>query len=159
MILAQRNSYRLEERGGFFYVISNEARYCPVCHNLLYRSGTRQRVWRVSEDEKRILIILRLYCESCDKTHRELPDCIVPYKRYGAQIIEDIVVSNEPDQNLPCPPGTVRRLRDWWDAVKVLFLNVLLTLTEIYHVEFGNPPAFCETVRAVANSNRWCFAH
>jgi len=53
--------YRLEEQGGFFYVITMETSYCPICQEMLIRRGTRQRVLFKSEEEKQILVIRRLY--------------------------------------------------------------------------------------------------
>jgi hypothetical protein len=126
---------------------------------MLYGRGTKQRVNWLGEDEKRILIIRRLHCKQCDRIHHELPDCIVPYKRYGASIIKDIVIENTQTQDIHCSTETIKRIRDWWAVVYPYFLNILLTLVEKYGVEFGIPPAFREIVRAVANSNNWVFAH
>jgi hypothetical protein len=109
-----------------------------------------------SDSEKQILIIRRLRCEHCKRIHHELPDCIVPYKRYGTLPIEAIV--SGADKKV-CGDNTARRIRAWWEAVKPYFLAILLTLVARFGVSFGNPPAFREIVRAVANSNNWVFAH
>ena len=149
--------YRLKERGGFYYVIPLAASYCPICQSLLVMRATRQRVIWVNEEVKKILVIRRLHCENCNRIHHELPDCLVPYKRYGAKIIESIAANNTKDA--PCPIGTVRRLRGWWAAVMPYFLNIIKSLVEKFGVRFGEPPAFRETVRAAVNSNNWVFAH
>jgi len=149
------NSYRLENKAVFLFVVALESRYCPVCQTMLMQRGTRKRVLCKSDSEKQMLIIRRLRCESCKRIHHELPDCIVPYKRYGASPIEAIV--NGADE--VCGNNTARRIRAWWETVKPYFLAILLTLVERFSVSFGKPPAFKEIVRAVANSNNWVFAH
>jgi hypothetical protein len=114
------------------------------------------------DDEKQILIIRRLYCKKCDRLHHELPDCIVPYKRCGADEIKNIISGKEAEKHPTKRIGgenTIRRIRGWWEAVKPYFLSILLTLVARFGVSYGNPPAFKETVRAVANSNNWVFAH
>ena len=110
-----------------------------------------------NEEEKRILIIKRLYCKECGTYHHELPDCLVPYKRYGAEIIEHIT-DNRTYESVLMPSGTVRRIRKWREVVMPYFLNIIKSLIEKFGVRFGEPPAFRETVRAVVNSNNWIFA-
>jgi hypothetical protein len=139
-----------------------ESSHCPLCQTVLQIRGRRERQVRKSEEEKEILIIRRLYCAKCDRLHHELPDCIVPYKRYGADVIERVINGKEAEQQTKrntCGANTIRRLQGWWETVKPYFLNILLTLTARFGVSFGKPPAFKETVRAVANSNNWVFAH
>lgn len=121
MVMVMSFNYRLEKRGGFYYVIALAASYCPICQSLLVMRATRQRVIWISEEVKKILVIRRLYCENCNRIHHELPDCLVPYKRYGTKIIESIAVNNTKDA--PCPAGTVRRLCGWWEIVKAYGMN------------------------------------
>ena len=149
--------YRLVEQGDFFYVQSLETSHCPICELILLVRGTRQRGLIISDDEKQTLVIKRLYCQDCKRIHHELPDCIVPYKRYSADVIENIIS----DQGVaaPCPADTVRRILRWWAVVIAYFLHILQTLETKLGVSFGKPPAFREIVRAVANSHNWIFAH
>jgi hypothetical protein len=156
MVLTAKDSYRLDEQGGFFIVIALDSSHCPVCQTMLLMRAARQRVRWKSEEEKEILIIRRMHCETCDCIHHELPDCLVPYKRYDAKAIENIVNNKEGGI---CPADTAGRIRRWWDAVRPYFLQILLILAEKFGVSFGEPPAFKETVRAAANSNNWIFAH
>ena len=160
MVIKEKEDYRLDKQGGFFVVIVLNESYCPICQCVLSIRATRQRViWEGDTDaEKGILIIRRLYCEKCARIHHELPDCVVPFKRYSAEVIENIV-DGQAAKDTPCPDGTARRLRGWWEAVKAYFLCILLTLTEKFGVSFVKPPTFRETVRAAVNSNNWIFAH
>jgi len=103
-------------------------------------------------------MIRRLRCEICGKIHHELPDVLVPYKRYGADVVENAISGKCSAKYGSVSAETVRRFRCWWEEVEVHFLNVLLTLV-VTGASFGNPPTFREKVRAVANSNNWIFAH
>ena len=159
MVLKSKESYRLDEQqGGFFIVVALEASYCPTCQTILLMRATRERVCWKGDAEKIILIIRRLYCETCNCIHHELPDKVVPFKRYSASVIEKIA-HGQAIKDAPCSEGTARRLRCWWKSVKPYFLYILTTLIARYGVSFDKPPAFKETVRAVANSNNWIFAH
>ena len=153
-------NYRLDEtrQSGFLYVLSYESSTCPICREHLIVRETRQRVCWLRDEAREILIIRRLYCEKCNSIHHELPDCLVPYKRYSAEVIEG-VVSGKPNKECGCTDNAARKLRRWWAAVLPYFMSILSTLSEKFGVNFGKPPAFKEMVRATANSNNWIFAH
>ena len=155
-------NYRLEEKGGLFYVIAMETSHCPICQGMLYKRGTRRRAVSKNEEDKHILSIRRLYCERCKCIHHELPDCVVPYKRYGTEVIENIVTNDTQtkvhEEPASCSDGTKRRILGWWTAVMHYFLSVLQTLSQKFKVSFSSPPAFKELVRAVTNSNNWIFS-
>jgi hypothetical protein len=159
MVLKGKESYRLEVRGGFFIVIALDESYCPVCQSVLSFRATRRRVlWKGDTDtEKDIMIIRRLYCERCKCIHHELPDCVVPFKRYSAEVIENIV-TGQTTKEPPCSDCTARRLRAWWKSVKPYFLRIMQALAEKFGTRFGKPPSFREIVRAAANSKNWIFA-
>ena len=38
-----------------------------------------------------VFSLRRFHCESCQKIHLELLDCITPYKQYGSQVINDVI--------------------------------------------------------------------
>ena len=63
--------------------------------------------------------INRLKCtnEKCRRLHNELPDCMIPYKHYGSDIIEDVVDEvvgpDDPGtENYPCE-ATMKHWK-WW---------------------------------------------
>jgi hypothetical protein len=105
-----------------------------------------------------VLLIRRLYCENCRKIHHELPDCLVPYKRYEADVIES-VIKGKTARGCGVRISTVHHFRKWWNAMKQYFFNVMDTLVAKFGVSYGSPPAFRETVRATTNSNNWTFPH
>ncbi|MEW5785724.1 MAG: DUF6431 domain-containing protein, partial [Bacillota bacterium] len=47
--------------------------------------GSRKRTFINEAGEREILIIRRLRCKNCKRVHHELPDIIVPYKRYNSE--------------------------------------------------------------------------
>lgn len=70
--------------------------------------GSRPKVWFKSSGEKVKLVIRRLYCEACRRIHHELPDRLVPYKRYDAENIEG-AVSERPRTDIAADESTLRR--------------------------------------------------
>ena len=142
----------------YFAVITKEASCCPVCHEELGMIGTRERVrWKANYVQHKLLI-RRLYCENCHKIHHEIPDCLVPYKRYEADVIEG-AIEGKPANELGVSDNAVYRFRCWWGAVETYFSDILEMLAAKYDVSFGSPPTFREAVRAATNSNNWTFAH
>lgn len=77
------------------------------------------RVHKEAGGKKSWFSINRLKCtnKNCGKLHNELPDCMIPYKHYGSEIIEDVVdeVVGPDDietENYPCE-GTMKHWK-WW---------------------------------------------
>jgi hypothetical protein len=76
-------------------------------------------VYKTAGGKKNWYAINRLKCtnKKCGKLHNELPDCMLPYKHYGSQIIEDVVdEAVGPDdletENYPCE-ATMNHWK-WW---------------------------------------------
>lgn len=84
----------IEVKNGIDRVRSESAVYCPDCGMKLLFHGTCKR--KVREQEKTRCYVLRvLFCKSCKRTHRELPDFIVGYKRYSRDELCEIVMNEE----------------------------------------------------------------
>src|SRR5699024_11920458 len=66
-----------------FFVESSAISYCPVCGEPLSYRDSCVRIMRLEGGRKRRFLIRRLKCSSCGRIHRELPDCLVPYKHYA----------------------------------------------------------------------------
>ena len=60
---------------------------CPECGGYLKYYDTVRRIVRSKYRSTRRLYVRRMKCEECCKLHRELPDCVYPYKHYEAEII------------------------------------------------------------------------
>lgn len=100
-----------------FFVISEEDTVCPECGSPLCRRDKKRRIYKEAGGKKQWFLINRLKCTKCKKLHSELPDCIIPYKQYGADIIEDVIdgVRTADDletEDYPCE-GTMKHWK-WW---------------------------------------------
>lgn len=54
------------------------------------RDSKRRKV-KNEVGESFIFSLRRFYCGNCQRIHLEIPDCIVPYKQYSRQAIDNIV--------------------------------------------------------------------
>jgi hypothetical protein len=119
------------------------------------------------------LVIRRLYCEACRRIHHELPDRLVPYKRYDAESIEG-AVSEPPRTDIAADESTLRRWKCWFLAWAVYASGCLQSIA----MRFGLPVVSSsarpqsalqllgrfvgdaagwlkQAVRPIANSNLW----
>ena len=100
-----------------FSVRSRETPVCPHCGcKLVYRDRTR-RHYRLEGGEKVWFMLRRLKCPHCGKLHRELPDLLVPYKHYLAEIISGVLngvvqADDEDSEDYPCEQ-TMERWKQW----------------------------------------------
>ncbi|MCD7866789.1 MAG: DUF6431 domain-containing protein [Clostridiales bacterium] len=116
--------YFLELKPGTdtYYVRSRTEEICPFCDGKLKVIGSRGRKVLRRDGSSGHLIIRRLRCGSCRHIHHELPDILVPYKRYDAETIENVVISfsdinksiEKTSSDYPCEVSTAMRLRAWF---------------------------------------------
>jgi hypothetical protein len=139
-------------RRGKKYVRSEETINCPICGGKLNVIGSRSRMILGSVGTPMTIIIRRLRCKECGKIHHELPDIVVPYKRYGAETIEKIIGGET--RGVAIEESTLRRVRHWWRSCHLYFVSVLASLEWKYGVEFEKS-APRDIVRAIVNSNLW----
>ena len=88
---------------------------CPLCHGLLTVSGSRPRTRRPPDGTRQILIIRRLYCAACERIHHELPDCLVPDKRYDAESLETFATEGR-TAAIAADESTLQRWEAWFSA-------------------------------------------
>ena len=143
---------RIDERGRT-HILCYECHVCPVCGFTLQVIGIRERKYIDSGGITCILVIRRLRCKSCRVIHHELPDILVPYKRHCAKTVKNIV--DDKPESTCCDDRTAKRIKAWWEACRLYFENVLVSLSEKYGVVFSQRPAPREIVRAVVNANLW----
>ena len=60
---------------------------CPNCGGILLYYDTVRRINLSKNRLKRKLYIRRLRCNKCRSLHRELPETVLPYKQYEAEMI------------------------------------------------------------------------
>lgn len=126
---------------------------------------------RHSDGDRRTLIIRRLKCGRCGRLHHELPDIVVPYKRYDADTIEEVLSGKETNPSFPCETSTAVRLRVWFLLLRSYFEGTVRALRFLYRQDIALQeelaalaslePAGMENgwlkrlVRVIVNSGRW----
>ncbi|WP_353744764.1 DUF6431 domain-containing protein [Acetobacterium sp. MES1] len=65
--------------------------YCPDCQSILQHRDYRLRIMKTEGGTKQFIQIERLKCNHCERLHNALPDFLVPYKHYVAQIISGVL--------------------------------------------------------------------
>lgn len=79
-------------------------------------------------------------CEQCQRIHHELPDILVPYKRYDRDSIEKMIT--EPSPSVAADESTLRRIRNWFSVWIVYALHALSAMEKrlaITEGELSNP--------------------
>lgn len=130
---------------------------CPYCRGKLYVHGTCRRKVRDAEENCTVLRLRVLACRDCGKTHRELPEGVVPYKRYGSAAI--CQMKENPD-DCDTESRSIRRITAW--------LTAFLSFAEKYleglkHTGFAVPELTGTAlklrldyyVRTVVNTGEW----
>ena len=107
-------------RKRIFLIESSAISYCPVCGEPLIYRDTCKRVMLLEGRERRVYVIRRLKCRKCETLHRELPDILVPYKHYAAEVVsgvlEGCITSEDEDcAEYPCQT-TMYRWQRWLAA-------------------------------------------
>lgn len=157
-----------------FFVRSMERIPCPCCGEHLYVIGSRRRKYVTSQSVPQVVQIRRLRCIHCGRIHHELPDILVPYKRYASEAIEP-VVAEEDSLSVAVDESTITRWRQWFTECAEYFAGCLESLRirfghgsaegpsdlslsvlrRIWHY-VGNAPAWlARVVRPIANTNQW----
>lgn len=135
--------------------------------------GSRERVWYQSSGERSKLIIRRLWCKVEGKIHHELPDILVPYKRYDAESIER-VISESVQDDVAVDDSTIYRWKSWFQSWVGYAIGCLQSISIRFHisVEEESTPSqsvlqslgrfvgmafgwLSRVVRPIANSNLW----
>lgn len=74
-------------KGSICYIMGTEDIPCPVCGGRLFVHGTCKRKVKDETEQVQELRLRVLECKECGHTHRELPEELVPYKRYSAEAL------------------------------------------------------------------------
>lgn len=71
-------------------VAVNESK-CPICGGELVGYDTVERTVITKKRITYKILLLRRKCKICNKIHTELPEDIIPYKRYEAEMIYGVI--------------------------------------------------------------------
>ena len=108
---------------GLIYIISSEVHICPKCGGELRVKDYRERQGWTKYGDKPKYQLRRLQCEECGAIHIELPNILLPYKRYNAETIECVL--NGEDWNCVASIRTKKRWLGWYDRIwmPILYLQ------------------------------------
>ncbi|HRC96061.1 MAG TPA: DUF6431 domain-containing protein [Coprothermobacter proteolyticus] len=157
-----------------FFVRSEEQNPCSCCGGSMKVIGSKRRKYINGIGEQVVLVIRRLQCSHCAKVHHELPDILIPYKRYGSESIE-AVVSGESELTVAADESTVNRWKRWFEDISNYLASALVSiairyclnsvgdesdlpqspLQRIWQLVGDSPHWLARTVRPVANANCW----
>ncbi|WP_281272479.1 DUF6431 domain-containing protein [Paenibacillus taihuensis] len=152
-----------------------EAVLSPCCGVEMHVIGSRKRKIVGGGGDHRLLLIRRMRCNQCRKIHHELPDCIVPYKRYESECLEQVVTQSETASTVAADDATLRRWKDWFQEQSTYLLGALRSIAFRFHLNpveklsvpsqsthqaFGHyvgdaPGWLARIVRSVVNTNLW----
>ena len=128
---------------------------CPNCQGDLKPYDRCKRGLIDGEGVKKMYWLRRLHCKACAKTHRELPDIMVPFKRYSAAVIESVIEGKA--RSVPYDERTRQKFRAWYKAVKSHLQGIWQQQVK---QGFASPdiiPNFVSLVRATVNSGNWLY--
>ena len=133
MIIIHNYDLQSKYSSDFLYVKSHETNVCPFCGGALKVEGSRRRSYLAYDGTKKELMIRRLRCTNCNHIHHELPDILVPYKRYDSETIENIIsVNEEHKDDYPCELSTAVRIKLWFYFLKCYFESTLEALKTMF---------------------------
>jgi len=168
MVIISDYSLEINSISGFIKVKSHETSLCPHCNGRLKACGSRKRGLKKTDGSNSKYIIRRLQCNTCKMIHHELPDVMVPYRRYESDAIEN-VLSVESIGDATYFPGeekTARRIRLWFYLLKDYIEGSIQGISALYGVDItlcvplfplkGQPAGWLKViVRSLVNSGRW----
>lgn len=148
---------------GFSYIITIPGcdPDCPFCQERLTAHDWNKRYERCLDGTVKEYRVEDRICLKCHKMQRLLPDFLVPHKHYGSEAIEEMI-SNDMDNTFNKYPDTgneftVKRCKEWWNAMKPYFLAVVMSLAEMFGNAYQKAVGFREIIHDVTNSCRWSF--
>ena len=105
-----------------------------------------------------------MQCRQCRKTHRELPDWIIPYKRCSVEMYAEIAVwseTKEKDKKVCCDGTTITVVRLWVEWFLNYARHIVEAMKNLYPgfspIPDNKPLADRLTyfVRLTVNSGNW----
>ena len=114
----------LKIQSAVFLVRSMEQVLCPCCGGDFMVIGSRRRKYIRSSGESCSLVIRRLRCRQCNRIRHELPDILVPYKRYDSESIVAVVTGSSA-LSVAADESTIIRWRSWFQTHSSYFLGCL----------------------------------
>lgn len=137
-----------------FVITGTETIRCPICRGDLKPYDRRKRSAVNSDGKKNRYVLRRLRCQSCLKLHLELPDTLIPYKRYEVQVIEQVITGTA--GQIPYEERTRQKIRHWYHQAHQHLSGFWRSISSGLSSP-GRSPELIELVRAIVNSGMWLF--
>ena len=109
-VMVSLSRFKKIHKGDLIIIVAQEILSCPCCEGDLFVRGTCHRKAINSAGTRYAYRLRVLQCRNCQRTHRELPEPLVPYKRYDGEAI--LFIENTPSQ-APCDFRTVELIQNW----------------------------------------------
>lgn len=134
----------------------------PCCGKSMSIIGTRDRKSKERSGETQVYNIRRLRCDQCGRIHHELPDFLVPYKRYESECIE-LVLTNPSTRDVPADESTLFRWFEWFYRFVDYWFNCLISImlrtdqemSPLNLVSVNSETALQKIGQLVGNSPKW----
>jgi hypothetical protein len=107
----------LKRTNKVFFIKSAEEISSPCCNEKLKVIGSRSRKYIKSDGSHHTLIIRRMRCIACRKIHHEIPDILIPYKRYDNESIEATLTTKN-ELSVAAEKSTIKRWISWFNSLK-----------------------------------------
>lgn len=114
-------NYNSSYGNGVWFYENRDKPTCPLCGSRLFSHGTCRRR-TITEDYLEIHHLRVLKCRKCKRTHRELPDTIIPYKHYGRELISSIIAGKA---KYGYDASTRYSLMQWFSVLLLLAVSFL----------------------------------
>jgi len=137
-----------------YYIHADEPLCCSCCGGAnIIKKGWRRRGSIDRLENFSVLMVRRVKCKGCGKTHHVLPDIIVPYKHYNTEAIEKIIRGNA-DETF-CSESEINRTKSWWVRMKRYILEKAESLIEIGRTQITPDSKLTLIARTLANAHLW----
>ena len=137
-----------------YYIWADEPIICSFCGcEKIIKKGWRKRGSIDHLENSKILMVRRVRCKSCGKTHHVLPDTIVPYKHYNVDAVEKII-RGKADETF-CNESEINRIKSWWFRMKLYVLEKVETAAKIAEAKLSPDSKLVIITRTLANAHLW----
>lgn len=127
---------------------------CPCCGGELKVIGSRLRTYIKDTGEQKKVRIRRLRCRECRHIHHELPDRLLPYKRYEARCFEKAIQSADP-VDVAADQSTLFRWNRWFFDFIDYWLACLRSIARRFQLDLASAnPASMDSLTALEHLGR-----
>lgn len=126
---------------------------CPICQGTLKPYDRRIRKAIDRQAQIKHYSLRRLRCQNCRRLHLELPDSLVPYKRYEATVIVQIITGQ--DHYVPSEYRTTQKIKRWYRQIQSILIGVWQRIVKEGFASPKESPNLYRLVRVAVNSGFW----